>query len=446
MPAPRSLWDDWTPGDEGEIPVATALPGLEAPAAPAAPPRERVRRTPPDEPRPDGAFDLGLALVWVLAVSGTALLITIGLGFLLAVVSSDDWLLGLVGNDVGLGTETARQAIEIPFGALRLEGASGPFVYGLVLPAALVAAGTAYAARTVEGVPRRWARTWAAAAALPYAMVMSVVALIAVGGNGVLAVSGGRLLLWSALLVGLPAALGVRPVRPRRWFAWGRALAVPFLGAWAVLTVAFTLWALALTMTQQNQRIGYDIKQSDRQVAQTEDVADLDLSPVPALAVLALTPANIGLSAMMDGVLAEQRFVAPLGATDRRVDDLGSGARRRFVLCTLGDLDGSCADVRVLDGPDLLPPAFGWFLVLVVVGTTLGAAAIAGGRLGDLAPDGARLACGALVGPVWAIALVVADAAVDDSHGGWSVFTGALLLGTAAGMAGAAFRAPQPAA
>lgn len=449
VPDAGSLWDDWTPGDEGEVPTAPAAPVPAPPLedAPETPRRRPSVRVPPGEPVADEdapAYPDPGPLPWALGIAGLAFAMTITLGVLLAVVSKDAWLLGVVGEDAGLGTEAARQAIEVPFGGLRFRDGTEPFVYGLVLPAALVAATSAYAARhfptPATGVRAR--RVWALAAAIPYAGCMAVVAAIAVTGD-VSSASGGRLLLWSVLLVGVPAALGAAPLAPTRLSPYLRALFVPAAAAWAFLTVALTIWALALTLTQQNARLGYDLDQSLRQVPVVEELRDYDLSPVPALAVLALVPANLGLEGLMNGFLAEQRGDAPLGATDRRIDESSDSERRRFIRCALGDED-ACRDVRVLDAPDQLPPLFGWFLTLVVIGTALTAATVAGSRLAALAPRAElRGAFGALTGPVYAVALLVVDGATDSLHDGWSVFTGTLLLATVAGFAGATWPREQ---
>ena len=445
---PPSLWGDWTPGDEGQVP--TAPPPPPPPAAPLLP-----------DPEPEGlaeerptydAGELGPVagpVTWVLSIGGLAAGITVVLGFVLALFSADTWLLGLVGTDAGIVVETARQAVQVPFGGLLFEGETESFVYGLVLLAALVAATAATAAARLPGpdLPAGRRRAIAAASAIPYLAIMAVVATVASEGD--VTVDGGRLVFWGLVLVGGGAAVGAAPLRPDgapRLRGLARALLVPLAQAWAVLTVVLTLWFLALTVTQQSERVGYEVRESALQVQRADSTSELDLSPAPALAVLALVPANLGLDAIPLAMFSEERGNGPLGSTDAALDRLDEGERRRFLACALGDVGDSCVAQRITDAPDTLPRAFGVFFVLVLVGIALTAAAVAGHRaagLVDRDSPGLRALTGALVGPVWAVLFVVTGATVDSALDRWSTFTSVLLLGTLLGLAGGAARQPR---
>ncbi len=166
-------------------------------------------------------------IVAAAVTAGAAAGIVLVAGLLIAIIAPDRSIVGLAGADVGLITETFRQAVGtlltamVDYGAL-IGGARRihPMVL-VVVPIGAVALMTRRQLHRTEGAPPLVRLVWALLAAVPFALLMLVFAVAAgdsvdkqlspsVGGAFALG------LLWGTVgaLIG---AAKLMPAPPRRW-------------------------------------------------------------------------------------------------------------------------------------------------------------------------------------------------------------------------------------
>jgi hypothetical protein len=444
-------------------------PRFEREPPPAAPPPPRSEREPPptapppprSEPLRDRigrvdpqAGELSQLLMGQLAVPGViaaclAALAATGAVLLaalvIALVTPDASILGVVGRDGGILTETFRQAVNTllapvidtgPLGAS--SGRIAPMVFA-VIPIAAVAFATRWQLPRTEGAKPLTRLAWAAAVGLPFGLLMLAVAVI--GGSSdatnVSPSAGGAFglgLLWGVIggIIGAATRLPLGnetsrlpPVAHRILTAAGATLRP--LAALLILCAAIGLvgWVVQVGADVDNVRSGR--------------------STATALIEEALFAGEHGV------------HLAALGAGARFTADAPSALGLPFPVNQPADVPGRDGGFRVFSYSDAMPayvllPALILLMGLLILAALYAGFAAARAAAATTTPIGA--AWGAITGPVWAIAMSIAIALAGglfhgDADGG-SVFGLFLLFGALLGAAGGALgvsgaTAPAPA-
>jgi|AntDryMetagUQ889_1029465.scaffolds.fasta_scaffold04216_1 hypothetical protein len=208
----------------------------------------------------------------------------IAIGLLLAVLFSEDTLIGLVGRDVGIITETFRQVVQMLLADVISTGLFdqqserlGPAILAAVPIGACALAAATQASRT-EG-QSRWVRlALGAATGLPFALLM-LIAAVSAGSSGDIQPSldgaFGYGLLWGALggLAGTAMAIrrGTRrapmPTRART----GLAVVTATLRPLGLLLLVSTVIGLSLVLVQTAAGVGNAVADRSEPVAFLEN-------------------------------------------------------------------------------------------------------------------------------------------------------------------------------
>lgn len=354
--------------------------------------------------------------------------ITLAAGFLLSALLPDDSLLGAVGQDAGIVTEALRQVVQTLFVAVYDEDVLGPVANPapfllVAIPVGAAAAGAALAAPRTAGMAPTSRLVAGAATGVPFGLAMLLIAILA-GEEGIVSPSLGSALVLGVLWGSVGGALGIRarvgpaggPGHP--WLERARP-AVPvaraLLGPLAALVAACALLGSAVWIVQAAQGVG---------------------------SAGASRPAAVGEAAAF--VVENGLAFAELGAGVRFEDPgllgaLGMAFPVERVAAVTGDGDG----YRLFDLREGMP-AYVFVVVLVVlVALPLGLALMAGfaaAAARSATSPALGAAWGALVGPAWALTLVIVAGLVQRPlHGepdSESLFSIVLLLGALVGAAG----------
>ncbi len=420
---------------------ARGAPGAGAPGAATAPARLQAGSSPAElaqSLRAHVRASAGLMAAGVAGVLATVAVLLIALA--IAVVFPDESLVGLVGTEAGLVSETLRQAVGfLLVGFTENESFQpesvrlAPALLVLVPIAACAGASFTQAGRMRGGSPRR-RLLWGAATAVPFAIAMLICALGAgsvefsvatkaepsVGGSFFLALLwgglGGAAGAWMAMRrEGAAPALAL-PARAR--FALGligaalRPLALAFLVATAIGTGAWLY---------ETARDGNDARGDER--ATTLALLDNGVYAV-----------EHGVHAFALGLLVPFE----IDTTSGTQVPLPSGDRSKLTGEASSDQEIRLLDYRRQMSAAVFIPLLLVLIALPVVAALLAGFEVARRRGADAGPAGA--AWGALVGPVWALTGVLAIALTQKElfgrPQGDAVFVTMLLGGAALGALG----------
>jgi len=397
-----------------------------------APVTDRIARVDPQA----GELLERLALPGVVAaaiVSAAAAGIVLVAGLLIAIIAPDRSIVGLAGADVGLITETFRQAVGtlltamVDYGAL-IGGARRihPMVL-VVVPIGAVALMTRRQLHRTEGAPPLVRLGWALLAAVPFALLMLVFAVAAgdsvdkqlspsVGGAFALG------LLWGVVgvLIGAAKLVPAPPERLRPTLAAGVATLRPLAAILAVFTVIGLVgWLVQVAAGAGEVRVGRSAP-----TALLEETAFLGEHGVHLVSLAAAA-----------------RF---------RAD--GSGALGLpFPVDDANDLPGPDGAFRIFSYNDVLPAAVVAPSLIVLIALLSLGALYAGFAAARAVRAGALMraaAWGAITGPTWALAMAVLGTLAGGlNHGDAddaSVFGIFLLGGALLGAAGGALAVSAP--
>ena len=425
--------------DEPPASAPPPTPPEEPPPPPEPPPREplteRIGRVDPQAGELSGILRDRLTLPGMIG-AGVASLIAAGIvlaaGVLLAVITPDNSILGVMGRDAGVVTEAFRQAVgtllapvvdtgPLLIGSRRLD----PLILAAVPIGAVAFATRSQLART-EGAKPLVRLGWATVVAVPFALLMLVFAVIggSTGATGISPDAGGAFglgLLWG--IVG--AVLGAAPRLPLRGDAppaglGGRALAAaaaalrPLVAVLAVCTVL----GLAGWLVQVGRGV--------------DDVRAGRSAPTAVIEEAAfLGEHGVHLAALAGGARFEADTTGALGLP--------------FPVDRADEVPGRDGGLRIFSYGDVLPAYVVLPALVILLGTTaLGAlyAGFAAARAARPGSLGAAAAWGAITGPTWALTMSILTALAGglfhgDADGG-SVFGVLLLGGLVLGAAGGA--------
>jgi zinc ribbon protein len=456
---------DATPADpdatQVDQPVPPADQAAEAPTQPLQPPSPPPAAPPPSEPTASaseraeqvapGATELAEQLAAHLRTPGVALAglsaligvgVCLGVGLILAILLPNASFLA-VGGGSGLFKETLIQAVSFSQANLELvetgylEGTvrTVPVLFALI-PILGVAVGvTALASRTAE-MPARERLLWAAGAGIPFAVAMLVIALcigkasfdlfpaeVEVSSGSVFLLS----LLWGALggVLGMLFALRqtsgsmpeLLPAGLARYAGIAWTSLRPLLLALLVVGVLGTFVWVVQVMREDGYR---DFPERSTAVAVAEQIAYAGDHAVDILPL---------------GAGASQRFTGAYPAVPVDQEAYAELA---------GDYDEDTTPTyNIFDFSDTMP-AYLFLPMLIVLIAIPGLLALYAGfavarRLGETRMERAA-AWGAIVGPVWAIAMVLlttlARKGIVGDPTGDSVFVAFLVGGAALGALG----------
>jgi hypothetical protein len=352
--------------------------------------------------------------------------VVLAAGFVIAFVTPDGSIIGLLGRDVNIVTEAFRQAVGTLLAPVvdkgPLSSGSGrltPMLF-VAIPIGAVALATRRQMHRTADAPPATRLAWAALVAVPFALLMLVFAVL--GGDsdttGISMSPAGAFglgLLWgavagvagaaSALDLGTSDAAGDRP-RVRAALAAAAAALRPL----AAVLVACA--ALALVAWLAGVGAAVDDARGGRSAA--------------------------------TALIEETAFVGDHGV---HLAELGAGARFHtdgpgalglpIPVSQAGDVPGADGELRIFSYHDALP-AYVFLPALIVVMGLVALGALYAGFAAARAARGrtmlAGAAWGALAGPTWAVAMVILNALAGGFfHGaaeGASVF-GVFLLGAA---------------
>ncbi len=450
-PPPARTEPEPEPGPVAEEPEPVPEPEPEPEPEPAPEPepepvaeeprpgaRERFERVAPGADELAARVAEGLKTPSVTAAciaAGAAALAVLVFGLIVAALFPTDSIIGSIGLQGSFIEEGLRQAVGtllIPFGDPGVRVA--PTLFALV-PVTAMAAATAWQSSRTKGRTPRARLLAGAAAAIPFALIMLLLALVSGDAEPQLGATLLAALFWG----GLGGALGAW-LQVRKESAAISSAGVPTRVAEAIRVAAVALRPLALAFLATTA-IGTTIW-----VVQTlRDPAPArgERSPALALAENSLYAVEHGVNFFALGTLSafdatNGQVAIPVDSREDVFDESDAGTIRIF------------AYRDAISAPLYIP------LLLILIAIPAGAALLAGFgvsrlRAAETPVQGALW--GAIVGPLWAVvgALVSAIAAREAIFGavsGGSLFglllLGGALLGALGGFLAVA-RAPSPA-
>jgi zinc-ribbon domain len=440
-PAAEPLRTDEPPPPAAE-PLRTEEPAAPEPPAPAAEPlRDRIGRVDPQAGELSELLMGHLAVPGVVAALLAALAATGGAlvaALIIALVTPDASIIGVVGRDGGILTETFRQAVSTLLAPVvdtgPLSSASGrvaPMIFAAI-PIGAMALATRWQLHRTEGANPFARIAWAAVAGLPFGLLMLAVAVLG-GDSDVTNISPsagsafGLGLLWG--IVG--AVLGAATALPLEAPAEGRRL--PAIVRSAGTAAAATLRPLAalLIACAALGLVGWIVQVG-------ADVDDVRAGRTTATALV-----EEALFAGEHGV-----HLAALGAGARFTADAPGALGLPFPVAQPGDVPGRDGGFRIFSYSDAMPayvllPAIVLLMGLLILAMLYAGFAAARAVAAATLVHGA--AWGALTGPVWAIAMsILVSLAGGLFHGdadGGSVFGVFLVFGALLGAGGGALAA-----
>jgi hypothetical protein len=427
-----------------EAPLLDKPPPEEEPPRQEEAPANAATEPPAGPAERSGIVRDRLAVPGIVAAAVAAAVsagVVLAAGLLLALVTPANSILGAVGIDASLVTETFRQAVGTLLTAMVDE--PGMLVSGtrrihplvlLAFPLGALVLTTRWQLYRTEGAPPLARLGWAALVAVPFALLM--LAFAVVGGNSdttrIATPPGSAFalgLLWGALggLIGaatkLPlAALGSRfPPAART----ARDAALAALGPLAAVLIVCTALGLAGWMTQVSRDAGGVRAGRSTLTAAVEEASFVGEH-------------GIHLTALAAGARFTTDATGPLGLP--------------FPVADADAVPGADGGLRIFSYEDALPAYVFLPAVVLLMGMVVLAALYAGfaaARAAKAATLGRGTLWGAITGPAWAIAMaILAVLAGGLFHGDAddaSVFAiflvGGALLGAAGGALAAGGRA-----
>ena len=419
---------------------AGATPAPPTPPAPepprAEPLRERIGRVDPQAGELSGLLMGHLAVPGVVAAGLAALAaaaIVLGAGLVIALITPDASILGVVGRDGGLLTEGLRQAVSTLLAPVidtgPLSAASGrlaPMIL-VAIPIGAVAWATRWQLGRTEGAQPAARIAWAAAVGLPFGLLMLAFAVLG-GDSDVTSVSPsagsafGLGLLWGVI----GGVLGAATALPLGTAAEGRT--VPPLVRRIVTATAATLRPLGalLIACAALGLVGWLV-----QVGADVDQVRAGRSTATALVEESLFVGEHGV------------HLAALASGARFTPDAPGALGLPFPVDQAGDVPGRDGGLRIFSYTDAMPAYVFLPALVLLIGLLILAALYAGfaaARAVGAATPPLGAAWGAVTGPAWAIAMsILTGLAGGLFHGdadGGSVFGLFLLVGAVLGAGG----------
>lgn len=370
------------------------------------------------------------------------------IGAIMAGVTRDLWLLGILGIEADVVVEAARIALQSVLVRAKFFGGDSE-TFGVLAWTVFPLAGAFLGARILgrrSGLAPAARAGWGVLAAAVF-LVLSI-PLVIVAGTEDYAIDAGSLFLYSILLVGGTAAAGAWTSRERSAEAATgvratAATAAALLGAILrpLAVAAVILWLVGLLVfsglmiTNTVARLGWDVEALQEEDL-TDDAEDLDLRLPNALGQAIVVSPNLGLQLVSQGMLAEAGDTQ-IPATDAKWDELDEDERQDRVAALFDD--DELEPARIFDADEELPVWVFLPLLIIVLLVANGAAAYAGFIAARRVHAPTALlgaAWGALVGIVWALVLVIVDGMLAGDVDGASLFASVLLFGTLFGAAG----------
>ncbi|MBW3653516.1 MAG: hypothetical protein KY433_07980 [Actinobacteria bacterium] len=436
-------------GSEPDSPSTAPEPEPAAEPQPTAPSlRERIERVDPQAAELSELLRARLAVPGLVGAAIAALLAAAAIfaaGLLLAVVTVDASVLGVLGRDVGLLTEAFRQSIATllaPTAELGSEtGRLSPMVLALV-PLGAVALATRSQLHRTEGAGPLVRLAWAVAVAPLLALLM--VAFAVLGGDtnatGVSPSAGGAFamgLLWGVLgaLAGVAGKVGLRS--RERSAGLPPLVRTALAASWASLRALGVLLAVFATIGLVGWLAQVGAAAGDVRLGRTATVALLE-----------------------EAAFAGEHGVhlAALAAGARFRPDADGAAGLPFPVQDAAAVAGTDGRLRIFSYDEALPAYVLLPALVVLIGLLILAGVYAGfaaGRAAGAANLRESVAWGAITGPAWALAMAIAVALAGGVFHGdadaSSVLAIYLIGGAALGAAGGALAAgsvepvPQPA-
>jgi hypothetical protein len=422
--------------DPGAAEEPRAQRGPRAVPPRAEPLRERIGRVDPQAGELSGLLVGHLAVPGVVA-AGLAALAAAGAvlvaGLIIALVTPDASIIGLVGRDGGLVSEAFRQAVStllapvIDTGPLSSSsGRLAPMIF-VAIPIGAVAVATRWQLHRTEGA-RPLARIgWAAAVGLPFGLLMLVFAVLGGSSDAAnISPSAGSAfglgLLWG--VVG--GALGAATALPLEGATEGRKL--PALVGRVLTAGGATLRPLGALLIACSALglVGWIV-----QVGADVDAVRAGRSTATALVEESLFVGEHGV------------HLAALASGARFTADANGALGLPFPVDQARDVPGRDGGLRIFSYTDAMPayvflPALVLLFALLILAALYAGFAAARAVAAATPPLGA--AWGAVTGPAWAIAMsILVSLAGGLFHGdadGGSVFGLFLLIGAVLGAGG----------
>ena len=437
-PAPAPPTPPAAPPEPEPEPAPPPLPPTPpAPEPPRAEPlRERIGRVDPQAGELSGLLMGHLAVPGVVAAGLAALAaaaIVLGAGLVIALITPDASILGVVGRDGGLLTEGLRQAVSTLLAPVidtgPLSAASGrlaPMIF-VAIPIGAVAWATRWQLGRTEGAQPAARIAWAAAVGLPFGLLMLAFAVLG-GDSDVTSVSPsagsafGLGLLWGVI----GGVLGAATALPLGTAAEGRT--APPLVRRIVTAAAATLRPLGalLIACAALGLVGWLV-----QVGADVDQVRAGRSTATALVEESLFVGEHGV------------HLAALASGARFTPDAPGALGLPFPVDQAGDVPGRDGGLRIFSYTDAMPAYVFLPALVLLIGLLILAALYAGfaaARAVGAATPPLGAAWGAVTGPAWAIAMsILTGLAGGLFHGdadGGSVFGLFLLVGAVLGAGG----------
>jgi hypothetical protein len=414
------------------------LPRAEPQPPRAEPLRERIGRVDPQAGELSELLMGHLAVPGVVAAGLAALAATGGVlvaALIIAVATPDASILGVVGRDGGILTETFRQAVSTLLAPVvdtgPLSSASGrlaPMIF-VAIPIGAIALATRWQLHRTEGAKPLTRIAWAAVVGLPFGLLMLAVAVLG-GDSDVTNVSPsagsafGLGLLWG--IVG--AVLGAATALPLESTREGRRLPAVVRNAGTAATATLRPLAALLIACSALGLVGWIV-----QVGADVDDVRAGRTTATALVEEALFVGEHGV------------HLAALGAGARFTPDAPGALGLPFPVDQASDVPGRDGGFRIFSYSDAMPayvllPAIVLLMGLLIL--TMLYAGFAAARAVAVATTVLGAAWGAITGPAWAIAMsILTSLAGGLFHGdadGGSVFGVFLVFGALLGAAGGA--------
>ena len=414
------------------------LPRAEPQPPRAEPLRERIGRVDPQAGELSELLMGHLAVPGVVAAGLAALAATGGVlvaALTIAVATPDASILGVVGRDGGILTETFRQAVSTLLAPVvdtgPLSSASGrlaPMIF-VAIPIGAIALATRWQLHRTEGAKPLTRIAWAAVVGLPFGLLMLAVAVLG-GDSDVTNVSPsagsafGLGLLWG--IVG--AVLGAATALPLESTREGRRLPAVVRNAGTAATATLRPLAALLIACSALGLVGWIV-----QVGADVDDVRAGRTTATALVEEALFVGEHGV------------HLAALGAGARFTPDAPGALGLPFPVDQASDVPGRDGGFRIFSYSDAMPayvllPAIVLLMGLLIL--TMLYAGFAAARAVAVATTVLGAAWGAITGPAWAIAMSILNSLAGglfhgDADGG-SVFGVFLVFGALLGAAGGA--------
>lgn len=394
-------------------------------------------------------------LVNAALIGALAALVCLAAGLVVAVIGTDASLLGILGQEVSLVKETFLQTASFSLANLSFEDQSARLAPATFVLVPLAACGllTIVFGSRMAGEPPRTRLLWSAATGVPFALAMLVVAVLAGNDGPEPSIAGVFLLsaVWGALgsvagamfllrREGVDALSALLPEAAARPVGLALSAAVPLAALLVVMGMLGTALVTVQTLRDSGDAAGEGTAASGivDSVAYGGDHA-VHMTELESLASFGFELENFAFYQALDDAdpgddeaAPDALFVPfPINEADELLDFDDRG-ELSYNIFSYSDAVPSLAFIAMIA------------LILLPAGAALYAGFHVAGRAGTVSPA-IGAAWGSLVGPVWALVMVLLNAMVTKElfgrADGESVFLAFLVGGAAFGALGGLLRA-----